>query len=311
MNRWVNYSTKFKALILLISVFVVFSCNKTKTVENERKVEENYFNDTILASQENPKIVEYREFLTTLDSIDANSVTSAIEKYKEIFSGQNKGLCDSAFVMFQNKLDTIELTLNNQIANDTTDYAVVLSSGNIPVKIKEFKATLQKNGLNLVLADELVYIEQQRKFVLNVFSEFISESLNQYLTEIETESREGFSKENRITISPQKMVDRIIWYENFIKINPNFVLLDNCKNYKKAYFTYLLEGYGDTKLFSNSESKELSVFFASAYKYLLKKYPDTESAELVKPYFDALLQKQPTSELLKKYYIKGVIYNLN
>ncbi len=311
MNYLVNYSIKSKALILVISAFVALSCNKSKTAENKTEVKENYFNDTILASQENPKIVEYREFLSTLDSVDANSVTAAIDMYKEIFSGQSKGLCDSAFVMFQNKLDTIELTLNNQLTNDTTDYAAVLSSGNIPVKIKEFKAALQKNGLNLVHADDLVYIEQQRKFVLNVFSEFISESLNQYLTEIDTESREGFSKENKIVISPQKMVDRIIWYENFIKANPNFVLLDNCKNYKKAYFTYLLEGYGDTKLFVSEESKDLSVFFASAYKYLLKKYPDSESTELVKPYYDALLQKQPTSDMLKKYYIKGVIYNLN
>lgn len=311
MNSLTNYFIKSKALILLISAFVVLSCNKTQNVENKTEVKENYFNDTILASQENPKIVEYRNFLSPLDSADANSVTSAIEKYKEIFSTQSKGLCDSAFVMFQNKLDTIELALNNQIANDTTDYALILSSGNVPAKINDFRATLQKNGFNLVVVDDLTYIEQQRRFILNTFSGFLSESLNQYLTEIENESREGFSKENKIAISPQKMVDRIVWYENFIKTNPNFVLLDNCKNYKKAYLTYLLQGYGDTKLLVSDDSKELAAFFVSAYKYLLKKYPDSETAELVKPYYDALLQKQPTNELLKKYYIKGVIYNLN
>ena len=305
-----SYNNIYRALIVFFISMLVLSCNKPNKTENSEEKTATYFNDTILSLQENPKLIEFREFVSTLDSADENSVTLAKDKFKVLFTGQSKGLCDTSFVLFQNLLDSIELNLNKQLQNDTIDYAEILSGNIIPQKIKEFQSNLQKNGFKLLNSDGFVYIEQQRKFVLNNFAAFLSEPFNKYLTEIEIENVEGFAKDEKISISPQKLVNRIIWYENFIKSNPDFIMIANCNNYRKAYFTYLLKGYGNTKLV-NLETNELSTYFSSAYNYLLKKYPEAETTALVLPYYDLLKQKQPTSDLLKQYFVKGLIYDLD
>ena len=107
-------------------------------------------------------------------------------------------------------------------------------------------------------------------------------------------------------------ISYIFFYENFIKNNPAFVLLDNCKTYKKAYLSYLISGYGKTNLYSNVANKELSPYFAEAYDYLFKTYPESETATLALPYYNALKEKQAATvrDLKKKLVIKGLIYNL-
>ena len=299
-----------KILFFFSCILLFTACNKNDKNNKTEERETTFFNDTILSQQENPLLTQYRAYVLALDSADLNSITLAIDEYKVLFSGKSKGLCDTSFVALQDLLDSVELNLNRQLQNDTVDYAEVLSKSIIPQNIKEFQSNLQKNGFRLIDADGFVYIEQQRKFVLNHLSSFLSEPLVEYLTEIDTETTEGFAKEEKISIPAQKLVDRIIWYENFIKSNPGFVLISNCKNYRKAYFTYLLKGYGNTFLL-NEETKEISTYFKTAYTYLSKKYPESETNALVLPYYEKLKQKQPTSDLLKQYFVKGLIYNLD
>ena len=86
-------------------------------------------------------------------------------------------------------------------------------------------------------------------------------------------------------------------------------MLDNCRNYKKAYLTYLLTGYGKTALYSNSQTAEVAPYYAKAFKYLMDKYPESEVAVLITPYLEALKQKKTNDAqaVLKDLRIKGMI----
>lgn len=306
-----NIMYKYNATITILFVLLFSACQKPK--EEKIKHEKiNNFNDTMLVRTENPKLIEFRSFVAQLDSSDINSVSLAVEKFKTTFNGQQTSLCDSGFVVFQQLMDTLDVKLNNQLQTDTTDFEHYFEINKFPTKVLKFKELLAKNGFKLSSSQDMVYIEQNRTFPINTLASMLSEPMNLYLSEIEIENREGFSENSTIIISWKQHVDRIIWYENFIKANPTFVFLENCINYKKAYFTYLLTGFENTKLFNPDKEKELSIYYTDAYGYLLKTYPDSETAKLTTPYLETIEQNSTMArrELLKKYVIKGLIYNL-
>ncbi len=312
-----SYRMKFfsVSLIGLIVLLSFSACHKT-TRENKNagnRSDSFKTNDTLKLNVPDAKLLEYSKFLSSLDSSNINSASIAAEKFKEIFTSQRVGLCDSGYVMFQALYDTLDLKLNEKIQQDTTDFNPLIKNESLPRKLKDLKAQYQKCGFDLTSSEGSVYIVQDRSFIANIFFPIVSETMKNYLIEIQTESKEGFATDDAISILPQKLVERIIWYEKFIAANQNFVFIDNCNNYRKAYLTYLLSGYKKTSLFTNNNDKILTSYFTIAFKYLLQKYPTSETAIIVKPYFEAITHKQFDTEkqLFKNYIIKGYILNLN
>jgi hypothetical protein len=306
------YSVSLIGLIVLLSFS---ACHKTAHENKNTGNRSDSFktNDTLKLNEPDPKLLEYKTFLNTLDSSNINSATKAAGKFKEIFTNQRASLCDSGYVMFQTLYDTLNLKLNETIQLDSTDFSPLIENEPLPRKLKDLKNQYQKNGFVLTSSEGTIYIVQDRNFIASSFFPIVSETMKNYLIEIQTESQEGFAMDDAISISPQKMIERIIWYEKFISANPNFVFIANCNNYRKAYLTYLLSGYKKTSLYTNNNDKKLTSYFTTAYNYLLQKYPTSETAVVVKPYFDAITQKQfdTVKQLFKSYTIKGYILNLN
>ncbi len=310
----INRQKKSGLLLLLpAAMLAIFSgCSKPAPENKNSNDSINHFNDTILSVEENPKLITYRTFVNQLDSSDVNSVSKAVEEYKTVFANERTGLCDTAFVVFQQFLDTLELQLNHRLQEDTTDYSPLLKGSKVSVKIKNFQQQLLQNGFRIIGVDEMFYIQQYRPYVVQQIGYMLSDTLKLYLNEIDTENREGFSQNGAITISPQQLVDRTLWYENFMKANPDFVFISNCLAYKKAYLTYLFSGYGTTKFYSDAGKSALSPYFTEAYNYLFGTYPQSEVTSLIQPYFDAIRQGQHqlVRDIKKKYVIRGLIFNL-
>lgn len=299
--------------IILILLVMCFSACTTKSAQNNNTaVDSTGFNaDTMQLLAENPQITAYREFVQSLDSSKAESVTLALSEFRRAFGGKSTGLCDSSYLVLQELIDTVELKLNEKFQEDTTDYSSLFINAKVPPEIAIARKALQKNGFKFRSSEGSVYIEQDRSYVIKNLLPMFSAAMQAYLLQIEKENREGFTEDAGIVISPRAHVERILWYEKFIAENQGFVLLKNCKDYKKAYFTYLLIGIDNTRLYENAALMNLTPYFVKAYDYLLKTYPDSETAALVLPYKQAIEQKQKSvvDELLKKYVIKGLIYS--
>ncbi len=304
---------KFSYIIFFLFLLILNACQKPKQEENQReRIRINSYNDTSLVRIENPKLIEFREFTQQLDGSNINSVQQAVEKFKATFSGQQTSLCDSSFVVFQQLMDTITTYQNIKLQTDTTEYELYFETNHLPYKVLNYKKLLAKNGFKLSYSNGMVFIEQDRSYPINLLSSMLSEPMKMYLAEIEIENREGFSENAAIIISWKQHVDRIIWYEDFIKANPTFVFLENCKNYKKAYFSYLLTGFKNTKLYIDDNQTVLNPYFNSAYSYLIQAFPNSETTQLTTPFLETLQQgsTEARKELLKQYVIKGLIFNI-
>lgn len=293
-------------------MFIV-SCTKPATdnsSQNDSIV--NHFNDTLAIPQSNPKLAEYKSFANTLDKTNLNAALNAIDQFKSIFRSQNNSLCDSGFVYFQAVMDSIETNQNSKLQNDTVDYSPLWSNQPIPENIKAIQQTLNQNGFKLSSTVGMAYIEQDRRFILQKFDSLLTPSMKLYLSHIALENEQGFASEGRITISYKQLIDRIVWYEKFIAENQKFVFYTNCVNYKKAYYSYLLSGYENTPLYKDDTKTTVSDYYSKAFKYLQTSYPNTETATLTKPYYDALTSKNQATlnDIYKDYIIKGLIFNL-
>ena len=311
---------KNKALVFLtllsIIILTLNSCIKSndKQTGNQANSDVFHLTDTLSGPYENPKITEFKAFVAGLDSADAASATKAMDKYKEIFTGQPALLCDTGFVVFQALYDSLEQNLSTKHQNDTTNYEPLLynDQASVPTSLKEYRKNLQLNGFKISASEGVTYIEQDRNFIARNFYTLVTPAMKSYLVELQKENKEGFAIDGAISISPRQLVDRTVWYEKFITENPDFVFKDNCKNYQKAYLTYLVSGYENTPLYANEETKELSDFYVNAYNYLISKFPDTQVAQTIDPYYEALKLKQTDKALAmhKDFVIKGKIYNL-
>jgi hypothetical protein len=303
--------------LIIIALFslIIFSCSKKKEEPKERVRSLGYhFNDTtLLEHQESAEIKAYREFLHKTDSTDMTSFIPAINTFKSMLFNKPAATCDSAFMIFQNFADTIEAHLNMKLMNDTTDYSPLFRNEKVSQKIKRFQQTLIKAGFKLRSSEDMPYIEQDRNLVFSELSAMLTTPMQEYIKEIAMEHQQGFANDGTIIIPPDIYIERVLWYENFIKANPDFVLINNCKNFKKAYFTYLITGYENTTLMNEENTQELSPYFQSAYAYLAKKYPDSETLGLIKPYWNAIKQHQTETlaGIRKNYIVKGLMYDLH
>jgi len=298
-----------KIIWLLILPLVLIACQQKHEDKNEGN---DYKNDSLIVdTAQNPKIVEIQSVVSQLDSTDVTSVSTLTAKYTDIFRSESQGLCDSSFVYVQAYMEKVEQYLNDSIQKDTVDYSLLFEP-NPPVVLKVFKNKLKANGFKFVNNAGSVYIEQDRNYIIEHFYPMLSNVMKEYLNQIKLENEQGFAFDEQITISPMRLVDRILWYDTFIAANPGFVYTANCKNFRKAYLTYLVCGYAKTVLLDET-TQNLSPYFSEAYAYLLKKYPETETGKLLKPYIDALKQKQTEEmkSLRKTMVVKGYIFNLN
>lgn len=299
---------KIKYITLLLGVCLLSACQSSK---KEEKAANNYnVDESVTNTTEHPKITELRRFISTCDTTDITSASALINKYKEIFSGQSIGLCDTAYTIYQAYIDRLDKMLNDSLQIDTTDYSPLFESGKPAKHLVTYKTRLNQNGFKLTNSMGLLYVEQDRGYVAKNLYPFLSPTMKMYLDEIKRENEQGFALDDQISIRPKQLVDRILWYDNFLKTNTAFLYLQNCKDYRKAYLTYLVTGYGKSKV--TEDTGELIPYFSEAYRYLAK-YPDSDSYVLLQPYIDALRQKQTqkAAEIQKTFIIKGFIYNLN
>lgn len=303
-----------RCLVTVLLVLFFVSCNKLSDKQVVTKADTFHLTDTVHTVAENLKISEFKAFVVKLDSSDMSSIPKVTKRYKEIFKGQTPTLCDSGFVVFQLLYDSVEYHLNLKYQNDTTNYEPLFSAdqSSITKDMKGFQKKLLLNGFKISASEGFSYIEQDRSFVAKNYYGLVTPSMKDYLIEIQRENKEGFAINGIISISPRQLVDRTVWYEKFIAAHPGFVFETNCKNYQKAYLTYLLCGYQNTSVYQSKESGQLSDFYLNAYNYLLSRYADSQTVQTITPYYDALKQKQTATaqSILKSFRIKGMIYSL-
>ncbi|KAA3440514.1 hypothetical protein [Rufibacter hautae] len=262
---------------------------------------------------ESSLVVEYEQFLTKLDSGDVASMTKAADKYASLFKGQPTSVADSGYVLFEEFYQRTNDKLNEVHYRDTSDYFMPLVSDTeepIPKKLQEYSNLMNTNGFSVDYQEGGTYLKQNRTFITRHFYPFVSPIMKEYLVQVEEENEDGFNTDGGIFITETEFVNRILWWENFMKENPSFVMRGQGKKKLKEYLTYFLEGMDNTPIMDMADSTKINQYYASAYTRLNKLAPTSEANKLVKPYFQELKKGDKTTaqKLLAQYRRKELIF---
>lgn len=298
-----------KLTFVLVSTTILLSaCFEKKADHSDNEQKTVLELDTVPQVLRNESLLAFEKYVETTDSTPENMLV-VVGRFKELMATENPAIVDSAILKFEVFYRSVEANLNEKIMNDTTDFSVIWMGETIPNHIKQYQKKLKDNGFKLASSEGMAYVMQDRSFVAKHLYDFVSTEMKNYLMQIQKESDEGFADDAYITISPRQHVERIIWYEKFIAQNSDFILIENCKSYHKAYLTYIFTGLDNSPLYVSEENLQLNPYFDTAYKLALNKYSDSEMAKLIKPFYEAVKAKDKilANKILKDYHVKGFL----
>lgn len=308
-----------KISLSLCVVIFAFSCGSPAPEKDIEKAEE-----TVKDRDETKDLLkEYNKYINSLDTESEESIGLAAEKYAVLFAQANMGICDSAFVLFDHLYGEVENKLNERLEKDESlfdfpciDFDSLGREMPFDKRFVAFKKRLEKNGFRIECPEGMTQIVQNRSFLKPRFYKCISPLMKEFLGGVQKERDEFFNYDAGIVISAQSYVDRLVWWDEFDRKYPDFILSKKAKANQIVLFTYFLIGMDNTPVIGYSIDENgvvktggLDDYFAKAYAYLNKKYPASPLNGLVSPYKMAVLKNDDAKRerLIKTYTKRGLM----
>jgi hypothetical protein len=213
---------------------------------------------------------------------------------------------DTAFVAFREFYYTEINEYNEQLE---TLYPNLNELMNDP-DTKEFRdlmTLLQLCGSELRQSEGFFYIDQQPDYFKSIFSEAASSELKEYLEIRSKELSEGFSEDAGLLISFEQLYDRIVRWEKFIAVNPDFILTPEIKGSLSMYLSTLMTGMDNTPAF-DYESGKLLPELQFIYTKAIQKNDNRNSTKVLRKYYDYLKANAFVEPLDMAAFLDGIGY---
>ncbi len=312
---------KLRLIIFAVIAVTVFSCrsNEKKKIQNKSAttVSNNRINNPVTEdfAVTGAHLQEFKTFLKGLDENIIDNATVAAQKFQDLFKGEDALTRDTALILF-NKFD-VSLADKADAAHgrDTTiQYDSLLTDSNgihsnkISAKTAQYDKLLKTNGLRVASEEGETFIVQDLDFEIKWLKDKLSAPLQQYLTESAKEDKEGLAEDAGLVITPKKLAERAIWWENFLKNNPATIVSVQAKYNWDGDVEILLTGMDNTPvLLYNPFSFEDN--YAEAFQYLQNTWPDSDTNKIINPFYKLAVKKDSIGikKLLDEYKTQGII----
>lgn len=259
------------------------------------------------------KLQSYQEYINTLDTTDAGTLTLAANKYRALFTTNDTILNDKAYTIFERYYTKLMFGINDFVFRDTVNITIfdtldLSEEKNYPPSRYDLCVKLKENGFRIIHVEGSPQLGEDRAVLEKWFYGSVSSVMKKYLEEVKKETDEGFEDDGGLLITPVQLADRTIWWEQFAATYQHFIFSAEARHQHQIYFTYLLHGMDNTPVM-DYETKSLDAGFRDAYDHLLTKYASEKTTQLVKPYFEALKKKNipEADKLLEDYKAQSLL----
>jgi|GEM_PF-1213283 len=312
---------KLKLLLLAIVAVTVVSCrsNDKKKVEKKAAASvtgpriNNPVTDDFAVTGTHLQV--FKTFLKGLDENVIDNAAVAAQKFQDLFKGDDALTRDTALILF-NKFD-VSLADKADAAHgkDTTiQYDSLLTDSNgihsnkISAKTARYDRLLKTNGLRVASEEGETFIVQDLDFEIKWFKDKLSAPLQQYLTESAKEDKEGLAEDAGLVISPKRLAERAIWWENFLKNNPGTIVSVQAKYNWDGDIEILLTGMDNSPVLTYNPFS-FQDNYAEAFQYLQNTYPHSDTNKIISPFYQLAVKKDSTGikKLLEQYKTRGII----
>jgi hypothetical protein len=227
-------------------------------------------------------LLNFREYLNKLHKNDLASISYASNEFEKKFSSAVPEMKDSAFIEFRSfYYDVInsyyEMFLNNQdLVNKLND------NKNDDSQVKQFKITLDQNGLRLSKTEGGYYIDEKPTYLYSNFKNLVSRSISEFLLIRSKELEEGFSENAKLLISFNSLGDRIITWENYLNKYPASPLSAEAKFSYHLYLNTFITGLDNSPV---ANEDILLPEMKKIYSDYIRKNNNMESGKIVEKFY--------------------------
>ena len=286
---------KILIIIFTIVIFVtggIFGYKKIVADEREKKIIQMFNKDILDNFVENKK------------SVTERLKTSNPEEADKIY---NDYLKISQLIMTNINEDHSEL-LNN-IYNKDSEYYFTEND------FKTANQFLNNYDLEIFdLAETEVKIMEVPNYYYNIFKDYVTDDYREYLEITYKENEEPYFTDGSILVSYDKIADRLLTWENFLKKYPNSDLAEianeKCNIYRRIYILGSDNAPTREGGWENNELFYIPENNLKEFNRFIEKYPDSPTVELIKFYLENYKNKDVDTMLNEKidkeFYLGGI-----
>ena len=286
---------KILIIIFTIAIFVtggIFGYKKIVSDEREKKIIQMFNKDVLNSFVENKKSVIER--LKTSNKEEADKI------YNEYLETNQ--------LIIEN-INTEHLDFFNNIYNKDSEYYFTEKDWKTANKF------LNNYDLEIFdLAETEVRIIEVPNYYYNIFKDYVTDDYREYLEITSKENEEPYFTDGSILVSYDKIADRLLTWENFLKKYPNSDLAEKaneeCNTYRRIY---ILGSYNSPTREGGWENSELFYIPENNLKEFnrfIEKYPDSPTVELINYYLENYKNKDIEAllneKIDKEFYLGGI-----
>jgi hypothetical protein len=174
---------------------------------------------------------------------------------------------------------------------------------------ESLRKTLGLHGIDLYFSEGDFYADVSNDYLLRSFGSALTPAMKEYLGLRKAEQMEGFSEDAGLTISWDKVSDRVVAWEKFLAAYPDFVWYGTASDWYSTYLRTYMTGMDNSRVFD--DENVLFTEVNNSYQRFIQLYNGTKSAALLKDYYEVLKANgfhdgRPIKDFLQVHRIKSM-----
>ena len=286
---------KILIIIFIIAIFVtggILGYKKIVSDEREKKIIQMFNKDILDNFVENKKSVIERLKISTPE--EADKIYNDYLKISQL--------------IIEN-INTEHLDFLNNIYNEDSEYYFTEKDWKTANKF------LNNYDLKIFdLAETEVRIIEVPNYYYNIFKDYVTDDYREYLEITYKENEEPYFTDGSILVSYDKIADRLLTWENFLKKYPNSDLAEianeKCNIYRRIYILGSDNAPTREGGWENNELFYIPENNLKEFNRFIEKYPDSPTVELVRFYLENYKNKDVDTMLNEKidkeFYLGGI-----
>ena len=286
---------KILFIIFIIAIFVtggILGYKKIVADEREKKIIQMFNKDVLNSFVENKKSVIER--LKTSNKEEADKI------YNEYLETNQ---------LILENINTEHLDFLNNIYNKDSEYYFTEKDWKTANKF------LNNYDLEIFdLAETEVSIIEVPNYYYNIFKDYVTDDYREYLEITYKENEEPYFTDGSILVPYDKIADRLLTWENFLKKYPNSDLAEianeKCNTYRRIYILGSDNAPTREGGWENNELFYIPENNLKEFNRFIEKYPDSPTVELIKFYLENYknidVDTMLNEKIDKEFYLGGI-----
>ena len=286
---------KILFIIFIIAIFVtggILGYKKIVADEREKKIIQMFNKDILDNFVENKKSVIERLKISTPE--EADKIYNDYLKISQL--------------IIEN-INTEHLDFLNNIYNKDSEYYFTEKDWETANKF------LNNYDLEIFdLAETEVRIMEVPNYYYNIFKDYVTDDYREYLEITYKENEEPYFTDGSILVPYDKIADRLLTWENFLKKYPNSDLAEianeKCNTYRRIYILGSDNAPTREGGWENNELFYIPENNLKEFNRFIEKYPDSPTVELIKFYLENYknidVDTMLNEKIDKEFYLGGI-----